>query len=427
MYTIAQVIRNFQGGKWYNQEYIMNKTVVIGITSSIAAFKIFELVRDLKADGINVFIIMTKHASQMVDPAEFEKISGNKVSFELFEKCFDYKNILKNRKVDHIEIAQKADVFIVAPATANTIAKIAYGIADDFLTTALLATKAPVIICPTMNTNMWNNPVVEENIVKLKNKGYQIIEPMEGMLACGIEGKGKLADISIIKEEINLLLARSNSLKGKKIIITSGGTSEKIDEIRYITNRSSGKMGAAIAEECYLRGADVLFLRALNSVKPRYQIPEKQFVSTEELYELVKKNVVNSDAIFHVAAVSDFKADQPAMGKISSNQTINLKLVPLIKISDQIKKINPDIKLIIFKAEYNLTEKELIKSAEIKLEDSQADAIIANDVSRKDRGFEADSNEVLVVNKQKVHKIPFSSKREVGKEIVKYLLDSSVL
>jgi len=250
---------------------------------------------------------------------------------------------------------------------------------------------------------------------------------MEGMLACGIEGKGKLADISIIKEEINFLLKRSDSLKGKKIIVTSGGTSEKIDEIRYITNRSSGKMGAAIAEECYLRGADVLFLRALNSVKPRYQIPEKQFVSTEELYELVKKNVVNSDAIFHVAAVSDFKADQPAMGKISSNQTINLKLVPLIKISDQIKKINPDIKLIIFKAEYNLTEKELIKSAEIKLEDSQADAIIANDVSRKDRGFEADSNEVLVVNKQKVHKIPFSSKREVGKEIVKYLLDSSVL
>ncbi|MBU4099348.1 bifunctional phosphopantothenoylcysteine decarboxylase/phosphopantothenate--cysteine ligase CoaBC [Patescibacteria group bacterium] len=409
----------------------MNKTVVIGITSSIAAFKIFELVRDLKADGINVFIIMTKHASQMVDPAEFEKISGNKVSFELFEKCFDYKNILKNRKVDHIEIAQKADVFIVAPATANTIAKIAYGIADDFLTTALLATKAPVIICPTMNTNMWNNPVVEENIVKLKNKGYQIIEPMEGMLACGIEGKGKLADISIIKEEINLLLARSNSLKGKKIIITSGGTSEKIDEIRYITNRSSGKMGAAIAEECYLRGAEVLLLRARNSTKPRYQIPKELFVTTEDLYTLVKKNIGDADIIFHVAAVSDFRTEKPRPGKISSDKSVTLKLIPQIKISDQIKKINPDIKLIIFKAEYGLGKKELIKAAEIKLEESQADAIIANDVSRKDRGFESDFNEVLIVHKVdkvcKVHKVPFSSKREVAKEIIGYLSDSSVL
>lgn len=405
----------------------MNKTVVIGVTSSIAAFKILDLVKSLKQEGVDVFVIMTKSASQMVDPGEFEKTSGNRVYCELFEKGFEPKDILKNRKVDHIEIASKADVFVVAPATANTIGKIVNGIADDFLTTALLATKAPVIICPTMNTNMYDNPVVKENIGKLRDMGFGIIEPMEGMLACGIEGKGKLADISIIKEEINLLLKRSDSLKGKKIIVTSGGTSEKIDEIRYITNRSSGKMGAAIAEECYLRGADVLFLRALNSIKPRYQIPEKQFVSTEELYELVKKNVVNFDVIFHVAAVSDFKPDKPSLGKISSGQTINLKLVPLIKISDQVKKINPNVKLIIFKAEYNLTEKELIKAAEIKLEDSQADAIIANDVSRKDRGFEADSNEVLVVNKQKVHKIGLASKRKVAGEIVEYLLNSSVL
>lgn len=406
----------------------MTKTVVIGVTGSVAAFKILDLVRNLKEDGVDVIVLQTQSAAKIVDPAEFEKISGNKVRLELFEKGFDYKNILKDRKVDHIEIAEKADVFAIVPATANTIAKIAHGIADDFLTTTLLATKAPVIICPAMNVNMWNNPVVGENLTKLRGIGYEIVEPVEGMLACGIEGKGKLADISIIKEEIYRQLKRTNSLKGKKIIITAGGTSEKIDEVRYITNRSSGKMGAAIAEECSLRGAEVLILRAKNSIKPRYAIQEEQFVTTEDLYELVKKNITNFDVIFHVAAVSDFKAEKPSSRKISSEKAVNLKLVPQIKISDQIKKLNPSVKLIAFKAEYNLTEKELIKAAENKIEESASDAIIANDVSRKDSGFEADNNEVFVVLKQKeAHKVAYSSKREVAKEVVEYLLNSEVL
>ncbi len=409
----------------------MNKTVVIGVTGSIAAFKVLELVKVLKQEGFDVIVIQTKSAAKIVDPAEFEKISGNKVRLELFEKGFDYKNILKNRKVDHIEIAKKADVFVVAPATANIIAKIAHGIADDFLTTTLLATKTPVIICPAMNVNIWNNPIVEENLTKLRSIGYEIVEPKEGMLACGIEGKGRLADIEVIKKEINSAFKRTNSLRGKRIIITSGGTCEKIDEVRYITNRSSGKMGSAIAEECYTRGAEVLILRAKNSIKPRFLIQEELFVTTEDLYELVKKNIANFDVIFHVAAVSDFKAEKPSAGKISSDKSVKLNLVPQIKISDQVKKLNPNIKLIIFKAEYGLTEKELIKAAENKLKESQADAIVANDVSRKDSGFEADNNEVIVVHKVdkvcKVYKVSFTSKREVAKKVVKYLLGPSVL
>lgn len=400
----------------------MTKTVVIGVTGSIAAFKVLDLVRNLKQEGVDVIVIQTKSAAKIVDPAEFEKISGNKVYRELFEKGFDPKNVLRDRKVDHIEIAEKADVFVVAPATANTIAKIAHGIADDFLTTALPATKAPVIICPAMNVNMWHNPVVKENVAKLRRIGYEIVEPVEGMLACGLEGRGKLADIETIKKEINNQLTRTDSLRGKRIIVTSGGTLEKIDEVRYITNRSSGKMGAAIAEECYMRGAEVLILRAQNSVKPRYQIQEELFVTTEDLYELVKKNIVNADIIFHVAAVSDFKTEERSIGKISSDKPLDLKLVPQIKISDQIKKLNPAIKLIAFKAEYGLSEKELIKAAENKLHESAADAIIANDVSRKDGGFEADFNEVFVVAKQKeAHKVAFASKREVAKEVVEYL------
>lgn len=410
------------------------KTVVIGITGSIAAFKTLDLVKNLKEEGVEVFVVMTKQAAKIVKPSELEKISGNKVYFELFEKGFDPKNVLKERKVDHIEIAEKADVFVVVPATANIIAKIANGMADDFLTTSLLATKAPVIICPAMNVNMWHNPIVEENVGKLKRLGYQIIEPAEGMLACGVEGKGKLADIDVIKEEILSQLKRRDSLKEKKIIVTSGGTSEKIDEVRYITNRSSGKMGAAIAEECFARGAEVVILRAQNSVKPRYPIQEELFVTTEDLYDLVKKNILNADVIFHVAAVSDFKTEKPASGKISSDKSVNLALVPQIKISDQIKKLNPDIKLIVFKAEYGLTEKELIGAAEKKLQESNADAIIANDVSRKDSGFEADFNEVFIVSRprlnrggQEVHKVAFASKREIAKEVINYLLKSDVL
>ena len=410
----------------YNQVCIMSKTVVIGITGSIAAFKALDLVKDLKQEGVDVIVIQTQSAAKIVDPAEFEKISGNKVRTELFEKGFDYKNILKERKVDHIEIAKKADVFVVVPATANTIAKIAHGIADDFLTITLLATEAPVIICPAMNVNIWNNPIVQDNVAKLRRTGYEIVEPAEGILACGLEGKGRLADIEVIKQEIYSQLKRTDSLKGKRILITSGGTSEKIDEVRYITNRSSGKMGAAIAEECYTRGAEVLILRAKNSIKPRYAIQEEQFVTTEDLYELVKKNILNFDVIFHVAAVSDFKTEKQSSGKISSDKSINLTLVPQIKISDQIKKLNPSVKFIAFKAEYNLTEKELIKAAEKKLRESSADAIIANDVSRKDSGFEADFNEVLVVNKQGVHKVSYASKREVARRVVGYLLDSSL-
>jgi phosphopantothenoylcysteine decarboxylase/phosphopantothenate--cysteine ligase len=403
-----------------------NKTVVLGITSSIAAFKVIDLIKNLKKEGIEVIVIMTKHAAEMVSPSEFEKASGNKVHLELFETGFDYKTILENRKVEHIEIAEKADVFAVVPATANTIAKIAHGIADDFLTSTLLACTSPIIICPAMNVNMWNNPFTQNNIKKLKQAGIQIIEPSEGMLACGYEGKGKLEEINIIAQEIQTRLIRTNSLHGKKILITSGGTSEKIDDVRFITNRSSGKMGAAIAQECYLRGAaEVLLLRTKTSVKPGYKIAEKEFNSAGELYELIKNNIKNFDIIFHAAAVSDFKIEQPFTGKISSDNSLNLKLVPQIKISDEIKKIHPSIKLIAFKAEYNLSKQNLIKAAEQKLQDCNADAIIANDISKKTSGFEADSNEVTIVLKNKtVKNIPLASKQEVAKEIIEYLLKS---
>ncbi|MEK7597963.1 MAG: bifunctional phosphopantothenoylcysteine decarboxylase/phosphopantothenate--cysteine ligase CoaBC [Patescibacteria group bacterium] len=404
----------------------MKKNILIGVSSGIAAYKVLDLIVLLKKEGHSVFVIMTKGATEMISPQNFERASGNKVYVNLFEKNFDYRKVLDKRKVKHIELADKADVMVIAPATANIIGKLSHGIADDFLTTTTLAVTAPIIICPSMNVNMWGNPIVQENLAKLKSVGYQIIEPTSGMLACGYEGVGRLENIKIIKEEIIKQINRTNSLKGKKIIITAGGTIEKIDEVRSITNKSSGKMGVALAEECYLRGADVLLLRAKNSVHPRYLIKEKIFETADELLYLIKVNIENTDLFFQVAAVSDFKVDQQVKGKIPSDNFVNLKLIPQIKIVDQIKKLSPKATLIAFKAEYGLSEKKLIDEAVKKLKESKADFIIANDISRFDRGFESDNNEVYIISKDgKVKKILLSSKREVAKKIIGFVFSHS--
>ncbi len=397
----------------------MKNNILIGVTGGIAAYKVIGLIDLLKKEGSNVSVIMTKGATGMISQKDFEKASGNKVYTDLFDKDFNYKKILDKKQVDHIQLADKSDVMVIIPATANIIGKLANGLADDFLTTTALAITSPIILCPSMNVNMWGNPIVQENLAKLKSVGYQVIEPTAGMLACGYEGVGRLENVEIINKEINKLLKKNNSMKGQKVIVTAGGTVEKIDEVRSITNRSSGKMGVAIAEECYLRGTDVLLLRAKNSVRPRYLIKEKIFNTAEELLYLIKVNIKNTDLFFQVAAVSDFKVAKPISGKLSSDRSINLKLTPQIKIIDQIKKLSPKTFLVAFKAEYDLSEKDLIKEGQKKLKESNADAVIANDISRKDRGFECENNEVYIISKNKeVKKIPLTTKREVAKKIL---------
>lgn len=403
--------------------YFMKKTVVLGVASGIAAYKSVELVEMLKKEGIEVFVIMTQTAAKMVVPKEFEKASGNKVYTELFEKDFDYRDILKVRKVDHIDLADRADVFVVAPATANIIAKLAHGLADDFLTTSLSAANSPIVLSPSMNVHMWNNPITQENIKKLEKLGYIIIPPERGMLACGYEGHGRLPHLETIKDEVMRHIAYSKSLSGKRILVTAGGTVEKIDDVRFIGNRSSGKMGAALAEECHLRGAEVLLLRAKSAVEPRYVMEQKTFETAEDLFALVKKHIGDYDVVFHTAAVGDFAISNRKRGKTSSKQSQSLRLKPQIKISDETKKLNPKVKLVVFKAEWGLSEKELITRAKEKLRESKADAVVANDVSRPDRGFQADSNEVIVVTKGgKVKMFPLNTKRVIAREIVDYLL-----
>ena len=399
-----------------------NKTVVLGVTSGIAAYKTLELIKQLRKEDISVAVIMTDKATQMIAVKEFENASGNQVFTQLFDKNFDYKKVLEEREVEHIALADKTDVMIIAPATANILAKLAYGIADDFLTTTALAVTAPIILCPSMNVNMWHNPVVQENIQKLKSLGYIIVDPTAGMLACGYEGVGRLAEIDDIRNEIINHLNITRSMQGKKILVTAGGTKEKIDDVRFITNRSSGKMGAAIADACFERGADVLLLRAKNSVVPRNHVQEELFETAEELLSLLKKYTAEYDICFHSAAVSDFAVKNKIKGKLSSENEMILALEPQKKIIEQIKKINPNIRLIAFKAEYESDIATLKQLAEKKLRETHADAIIANDISKNDRGFEVDSNEVVIVLPDGESQfISLNTKKEIAGKIVDYV------
>ncbi len=400
----------------------MRKSILIGITSGIAAYKVLDLISFLQQQGLEVETIMTLHALRMLSPHDVEEKTGKKVYTDLFEKGFDPKKILKTRKVRHIQLADNARVLVIAPATANVLAKLSYGIADDLLTTTVLAATCPIILCPSMNIHMYANPVVQENIARLKKRGYIIIEPGTGPLACGYDGKGRLADTNLIQEEVLRQVACTTSLQGKKIIVTAGGTSEAIDEVRYITNRSSGKMGIALAEELYMRGADVLVLRAVHSILPRYQMPEKTFSTSEELFSLIKRYVNYYDTMYHVAAVSDFSVKKEE-GKMSSEIPHILQLIPQEKIIEQIKILNPDIQLFAFKAVFSKSKKEVLRLAKEKLHTSHADGIIANDVGKRTGGFESDDNEVWIVKKNgQIQYFSLKPKRTLAKEIIDFLM-----
>ena len=403
------------------------KTVILGITGGIAAFKLEEVIQSLLTKNISIEIIMTQAAKSLVEEKKIEKLIDKKIYSNLFETPIDRENILKKRSVEHIALADMADLLVIAPATANVIAKLANGIADDYLTTVTLAVSCPVLIFPSMNVHMWEHSIVQKNIQKLQQAGYLIVDPDTGLLACGYEGKGKLPQPQAIVMEIEQLLAKKRSLEGKKIIVTAGATQEPIDSVRFITNHASGKMGAALADALFLRGADVLFVHSLQSVQPRYAVKKVSFVSTENLEIILKNEVPKADAIFHSAAVSDFSVSKHS-GKISSDSSITLHLTPRKKILSEIKKWNQKIFLIGFKAEAGISEKELIDREKNRMQQANADYMIANLVGLPDRGFAADTNEVLIMYKnEKVVKVPLASKREVAEKIVDIVFNNATI
>lgn len=379
-----------------------NKKIVIGVTGGIACYKVLDLVKELRNNGADVHIIMTENSMHFIDAKDFETASGNEVHTTLFHPKINYIEYIKrNKPIKHISLADIADLFLVCPATANIVGKIANGIADDLLSTSITATIAPVLICPAMNVKMWKNAIVQENVRKLKKLGYHFVEPEYGELACGYKGVGRLANLKRILGRIELLLKQRSDFKGKKVLVTAGATVEEIDPVRVITNKSSGKMGTSIAEQAFLRGADVFLLRGHNSIEPNYSIKEEKFGTVSDLFDKIRQRINNFDIIIHSAAVSDFAINNKKNTKIKSGKELHLELAPTTKIFEKLKKLNKKIVLVGFKAEHNIPDKKLIESAYNLLKSADADLVIANDVGKAKRGFDVDTNEIFVVDKNK--------------------------
>lgn len=366
------------------------KNVVIGVTGGIAAYKAVDVVSRLKKNNYNVNVIMTKAAQKFVSPLTFQSISMNYVVTDMFEEP-------KTWEVEHIALAKKADLFVIVPATANIIGKIANGIADDMLSTTVMATRAPVLFAPAMNTNMLCNNIVQENIFKLKRVGYHFAEPSVGRLACGDFGMGKLADPEIIALEAEKLLNVANDLVGKKILITAGPTREPIDPVRYITNYSSGKMGYAVAEASAKRGAEVILISGPTALKRPLGVTVIDVITTNDMYEAVLQNYKWADIIIKAAAVSDYRPESIAQDKIKKlNEDMSIKLIKNPDILKELGKIkNKNQILIGFAAE----TQNLINNASMKMENKNLDFIVANDVTREGAGFDSDTNIATIIDK----------------------------
>lgn len=388
------------------------KNIILGITGSIAAYKAAEICSKLKKKDYNVTVLMSKNSLNFISPLTFQSLTGNKVYTDLFSE--------DNTKIDHIDLIKSSDLFVVAPATANIIAKCANGIADDFISTSFLVFDInKVIFAPAMNTKMYNNRITQENIKKLKDYGAYFINPDSGILACGDEGVGKLADIDKIIDEIEYKLNKSNELKDLNILISAGSTSEPIDLVRNITNKSSGKMGFALAKVAIYRGAKVHLISSKNNLKiPTHLESYTEANTCDEFFNSIDKVKDEMDVIIMCAAISDFKVKNiDKSKKLKKNELTNLKIdLELNKdILNYLGKIeNKKYKLVGFAAESN----NLKENAISKLKNKNLDYIILNNISNKTIGFNSDYNKVTIYNKNmEEFVLELDSKENIAKKI----------
>ena len=398
---------------------LKGKTVVIGVSGGIAVYKACDIVSRLKKLNANVHVIMTKSATEFVTPLTFQSLSQNYVVSDMFEEP-------KTWDVEHISLAKKADVFLIAPATANVIGKIANGICDDMLSTTVMATTGKVLIAPAMNTNMYKNPILQRNINTLKELGYNFVNPESGRLACGDVGEGKLASPeTIVDAVVNLLREQKKDLLGKKIMISAGPTVESIDPVRYLTNRSTGKMGYAIAKVAADRGADVTLVSGPTNIAPPSNI--KKLIKTqsaEDMYNAIIDNFDENQVIIKSAAVADYKPKNYSDKKIKkSDDDLVIELDRNKDIAYELGKMKKDKILVAFAAETN----DLIENAKGKIKKKNLDFIVANDLTEKGAGFGTDTNIVNIIDKDgNIAKYPQMKKDEVADVIldkVKSLLE----
>lgn len=384
------------------------KCVVVGVSGGVAVYKALDVISRLRKKDVEVHVIMTKSATEFVTPLSFQSLSQNMVITDMFAEP-------KAWEIQHISLAKKADLMLIVPATANIIGKVANGIADDMLSTTIMATKAPVVFCPAMNTNMYENPIVQRNISLLKELGYEFIEPASGRLACGDEGKGKLQDTEIIAEETLRRLHSTKDLLGKKVVVTAGPTMVPIDPVRILTNRSSGKMGYSIAEEARDRGAEVVLISGPTSLIKPNGIKVIDIKTNEDMFNAIKNEFKDADIVIKSAAVADYKAKNYSNEKIKkTGDDLNL----IFERDRDILKTLGDMKenqiLVGFAAESS----NLKENAKGKLERKNLDYIVANDISNQETGFASDENKVTIISKSGEEvSLEKMSKRKVAKNI----------
>ena len=393
----------------------MSKCVVIGVTGGIAIYKALDVISALRKKDIEVHVIMTESASKFVNPLTFQSISQNMVVTDMFAEP-------KAWEIQHISLAQKADLMLVAPATANIIGKISNGIADDMLSTTIMATKAKVLIAPAMNTNMYENKIVQNNISKLKDFGYKFIEPASGRLACGDVGIGKLADVNTIVERVlEELEEKEQDLLGKKVLISAGPTIAPIDPVRYITNRSTGKMGYAIAQEARERGAEVVLVSGPTNLNPPKDVKIINIKTNEEMKNEILQYFEWADIVIKSAAVADYKPKEYSEEKIKKGDgDLNLCLTRDNDILKSLGEIKTHQILVGFAAESN----NVLENANKKLKNKNLDFIVANDITSSDTGFGSEDNKVVILSKNNEKlELEKMSKKEVASNIFDMILE----
>ena len=384
--------------------------VVLGVTGGIAVYKACELLRLLQKRGIDVFVVMTQNACRFVAPLTFETLSGHPVAVDTFDRPQTWE-------VEHIALAKRADLFLIAPATANIMGKMACGIADDLLSTTVMATRAPVLVAPAMNTGMWENAAVQQNVKTLRARGVGIVAPVSGHLACGDNGAGKLEDVAVIAERACELLFAKKDMEGLRVMVTAGPSREALDPVRYISNRSSGKMGYAIAQAAQKRGAEVTLLSGPVAIEAPHGVKLVPFTTTQELLDRASELAQEQDLLIQAAAPADYRAKEIAPQKIKKQggEPMTFTLVENPDVAATLGKAKRSGQVFVgFAAETN----DVLAHARDKLARKNLDMIVANDVTRPGAGFDVDTNIVTLITKDGQEALPMMSKAEVAQRIL---------
>ena len=393
---------------------LTGKTIVLGVTGSIAAYKIANLASMLVKLNADVHVIMTQNATHFITPMTFETLTNNKCIVDTFDRNFNFD-------VKHVSLAKRGDLFLVAPCTANVIGKVANGICDDMLTTTIMATKAPVLFSPAMNTGMWENPVLQDNLKKLQRYGYHVIEPVVGRLACGDTGSGKMPSEETLLEHILLHLAREKDLKGKRLLITAGPTQEAIDPVRFISNRSSGKMGYALAKMAVLRGAQVTLVSGPVSIAPFAGIETVAVRSAQQMFEAVSERSAERDVVIMCSAVADYKPASYSEQKMKKGD--NDISIPLTRTQDILGWLGDHKQAGQVLVGFSMETENLIENSRRKLTKKHADLICANSIASEQTGFAVDTNKVTLITQENVTELPLCTKEETADLILDSIKD----